>query len=135
MTVLVDTGVLFALFDSRDAWHKRSIRWLREFDGELVVPAAILGEIGHFLERDGDEHSLINLANWLLQSRVTLESLTTQDLRRVALLLSKYPELGFVDASNIALAERLFIETIATTDRRHFTAIRPSHARHFTLVP
>jgi len=34
-----------------------------------------------------------------------------------------------------ALAERLRVKTIATTDRRHFTTIRPRHERAFTLVP
>lgn len=50
----------------------------------------------------------------------------------MTLLMAKYPDLGFVDSSVVAIAERLIIGTIATTDRRH---LRPSHVERFTLVP
>jgi predicted nucleic acid-binding protein len=53
----------------------------------------------------------------------------------MTLLMAKYPDLGFVDSSVVAIAERLIIGTIATTDRWHFTAVRPSHVERFTLVP
>lgn len=43
--------------------------------------------------------------------------------------------LGFLDASLVALAERLDAKDLLTTDRRHFHVIRPQHARHFTLHP
>jgi hypothetical protein len=43
--------------------------------------------------------------------------------------------LGIVDASVVALAERRGIEVIATTDQRHFRAVRPQHVEAFTLVP
>ena len=135
MTAIVDTGVLLSLFDVSDAWHQRSVQWIREAAGELVVPAPILGELAHFLERHGDERTLVGLAEWLLQHRVRVESLLPQDLRRLTVLLPKYPQLGFVDAAMVAIAERLLIDTIATTDRRHFGAIRPGHVERFVLVP
>ncbi len=43
--------------------------------------------------------------------------------------------LDFVDASVVAIAERLEEDTIATLDRRHFSAVRPLHFEAFTLVP
>lgn len=43
--------------------------------------------------------------------------------------------LGFVDASLVALAERLDARELLTTDRRHFSVVRPQHARQFTLLP
>jgi hypothetical protein len=33
------------------------------------------------------------------------------------------------------VAERLKLERIATTDRRHFGRVRPSHREAFVLVP
>ena len=47
---------------------------------------------------------------------------------------SDFP-LGFVDASIIAIAERLESREVLTTDRRHFGAVRPRHARGFQVVP
>ena len=56
---------------------------------------------------------------------------------RVAELVKQYGDfpLGTVDASVIALAERLNITSIATLDIRHFSAVRPRHIGAFTFVP
>ena len=43
--------------------------------------------------------------------------------------------LGFVDATVIALAERLGAPEILTTDRRHFAAVRTERNRQVSLVP
>lgn len=51
----------------------------------------------------------------------TLEPLQDVDLNRAADLMQKYPAIGFVDATVVAVAERLRAETIATTDRRDFS--------------
>jgi predicted nucleic acid-binding protein len=49
--------------------------------------------------------------------------------------LRQHAEIGFVDATLVAIAERLKLTTIATTDRRHFSRIQPAHVRAFTLLP
>jgi predicted nucleic acid-binding protein len=43
--------------------------------------------------------------------------------------------LGAVDASVIAVAERLKLTDVATLDRRHFTVVRPGHAAALNLLP
>lgn len=43
--------------------------------------------------------------------------------------------LGFVDATVAAMAERLRVLSLLTTDRSHFTLIRPRHADGFRLLP
>jgi predicted nucleic acid-binding protein len=40
-----------------------------------------------------------------------------------------------VDATIMAMAERLKIKTILTIDRRDFSLFRPRHCDAFTLVP
>ncbi|MGH3973661.1 MAG: type II toxin-antitoxin system VapC family toxin [Pseudonocardiaceae bacterium] len=61
--------------------------------------------------------------------------LTSRDYARASELVRKYADLplGAVDASVIAIAERLGDLEVATTDRRHFHAVR--EARVFTLYP
>lgn len=61
--------------------------------------------------------------------------LTSSDYARTAGLVRKYADLsiGGVDASVIAVAERLGDVDVATTYRRHFHAVRK--ARGFTLHP
>ena len=43
--------------------------------------------------------------------------------------------LGTVDASVIAVAERLKVKHIATLDRKHFTVVKPAHVEAFELLP
>jgi predicted nucleic acid-binding protein len=49
--------------------------------------------------------------------------------------MSEDDHIGCVDASVVAVAERLKLSTLATTDRRHFQIIRPAHIDRFALVP
>ena len=43
--------------------------------------------------------------------------------------------LGAVDASVIAVAERVGASEVATLDRRHFSVVRPRHVGAFALLP
>ena len=43
--------------------------------------------------------------------------------------------LGAVDASVVAVAERLGATTLDALDRRHFTVVRSRHTTAFALVP
>src|SRR5947207_3027356 len=56
---------------------------------------------------------------------------------RIAELVWTYRSLplGTVDASLITAAERLDITEVAMLDRRHFSVVRPAHARFFGLLP
>ena len=64
-------------------------------------------------------------------------NLELEDYARAIELVEKYADLplDLVDASVVAIAERLEQDTIATLDRRHFSVIRPLHIDAFTLVP
>jgi predicted nucleic acid-binding protein len=67
----------------------------------------------------------------------TLEPLHPADAVRMAELVARYRDLplGTVDASVVAAAERLTVSKIATTDRRHFSIVRPAHTDAFELLP
>ena len=43
--------------------------------------------------------------------------------------------MGYVDASIVAIAERLNVTRIATLDQRHFRMMRPRHVDALTLPP
>lgn len=89
---------------------------------------------------------------WLLEERPDVEAafldsvaagefqpvpITRPDLTRIAELVRIYDDfpLGAVDASVVAVAERLKLARVATLDRRHFPAIRPAHCPALTLLP
>jgi hypothetical protein len=136
-TVLVDTGILYALADKKDEWHGPSVRFASEFTGRLIVPSSVVPEacylIGEYLGPDAEAAFVKALIN----REMALEHFSAHDLVRAADLMRKYKDnnIGFVDASLAAIAERLKICRILTTDRRHFSAIRPRHCKEFILLP
>lgn len=73
----------------------------------------------------------------LAAEELQLIPVNTTDLARMAELVTTYSDLplGAVDASVLALAERLNDLNVATLDRRHFTILRPSRGRSLTLHP
>ena len=73
----------------------------------------------------------------LLTRALVVEQVTKADRERIAEILEGYADnpIGYVDASVIAIAERLGEEMIATLDRRDFAVARPRHVEAFTLLP
>lgn len=135
MPLLVDTGVLYALADKSDAWHARSRAYIEAARDMLLVPATILPEIAYLLrDRLGPaaERAFIRA---VAGAEIAVEQVDRRDWPRVEELMGRYEWLGFVDATVVAIAERLKLSTLATTDRRHFGAVRPAHIERFTLVP
>lgn len=135
--ILVDTGPIVALINDRDNRHNECRTLLERLPGPLLVPATVATEVCMLLERRCGTHAeLAFLADVRLGHFTLVESLSA-DLDRVAELVAKYDNLplGTVDASVIALAERLGISTVVTIDRRDFSAVRPVHVEALTLLP
>jgi uncharacterized protein len=135
MPLLVDTGVLYALADRRDAWHRRVVSYLTTVRQPLLAPVMIVPEVAYLLrERIGvsAEQAFVSA---IVRGEVALEPLTSRDWTRIDALMRTYEFLGLVDASIVAVAERLKLDTLATTDRRHFAIVRPAHVQALTLTP
>jgi len=135
MPVLVDTGVLYAVADRDDAWHKRALAFLENTSELLLVPVTVIPEVTYLLRARLGERAERAFVVSLAAGELGIEPLTGTDLTRCAAIMGSHPDVGFVDASLVAIAERLKVTTIATTDRRHFGQIRPKHCAAFALVP
>jgi predicted nucleic acid-binding protein len=135
MPLLVDTGVLYALADRRDAWHRRVVDYLKESPQLLLAPVTILPEVAYLLRERIGERAERAFASSVARGEIAVEGLSAADLKRLPALMERYPSLGLVDASVAAMAERLRLRTLATTDRRHFSELRLSHVDHLALVP
>lgn len=135
MALLVDTGILYALADRDDAWHRRSRRYLERHRDLLLAPATVLPEVSHLLRARLGAEVERSFVEAVAAGEVAVEALREADYRRTAVLMADYPAIGFVDASLVAIAERLELATLATTDRRHFATLRPRHLERFALVP
>ncbi len=137
MTVIADTGPLYALIDKSDAWHKRVLEWWRKNREPVVVPVFVLPEVCYLLHTRISQQAEAAFVRAITDGEFIIEPLEFDDVTRVEALLRKYSDLdlGLVDASVIATAERLDATEVLTTDRRHFSAVRPQHVGAFRLSP
>ena len=135
MLVVVDTGPLYAVVDEDDGDHARCRAVLEQPEHRLIIPTLVIAEatylIGTRLGPDIEAQFLRSL------TRMHVEGPTPDDWLRIADLVAQYGDfpLGSADASVVALAERLDIETLVTLDDRHFRAVRPRHRKAFRLLP
>jgi predicted nucleic acid-binding protein len=135
--LLVDAGPLYAYVDADDAHHHACLDLLQHHRGPLVVPTLVITEaaylIGTRLGTDAGVRFLGDFAEGLFE----VESVHPKDWLRIAELVARYRDwpLGTADASVVAAAERLGIDSVVTVDRRHFAAIRPRHTAAFQLFP
>lgn len=85
--------------------------------------------------RLGDDAEVRFLGD-LASGNLIPEPVAASDWLRIAELVARYSDLplGTVDASVVAIAERLAITEVATLDRRHFTVVRPTIGP-LTLLP
>ena len=135
MAVLVDTGVLYALADADDRWHDPARAWLEDVSELLIVSVTVLPEVAYLLQTRLGAAAELAFVQSLAAGELDVEDLRRPDLARCGDVMRRYPQIGFVDASIVAIAERLKIGAIATTDRRHFQRVRPRHMKSFTLLP
>jgi predicted nucleic acid-binding protein len=135
--LIVDAGPLYAAAARRDRNHDACVELLATAPRPLIVPVLVVTEVAYLLaDRIGPKAELA-FATSIELGELAIGQLTAPDWLRITSLCSEYAdmELGVVDASVIALAERLQITTVATLDRRHFAAVRPRHVDALTLVP
>jgi uncharacterized protein len=133
----VDAGPLYAYVDADDAHNAASVELLETHPGPLVVPTLVIAEATYLIgTRLGWEAEVRFLGDFAGGSFV-LEPVHVADTIRIAELVARYRDLplGTIDASVVAAAERLTVEEIATTDRRHFSVVRPNHTEAFQLLP
>jgi predicted nucleic acid-binding protein len=108
---------------------------LSQPDWRLVVPALVITEVSFLVERRLGALAEAAFVGSLHENDVRMPPVS--DWLRIAELVQQYADfpLGAVDASIVALAERLNTDILITLDRRHFAAVRPRHCQHFRLLP
>jgi predicted nucleic acid-binding protein len=137
LTVVADTGALYAMIDQSDGWHERVRNWWLEGQHRVVVPVTVLPELAYLLQTRIGSEAEYALVRSVAGGELPIEPVGLEELERAAELMKQYADfpLGMVDSSIVAVAERLDAGDLLTTDRRHFGAIRPRHLPAFTLHP
>lgn len=135
--LLVDTNVFLAAADRRSERHGDCAGLVRAHGRELASTVPVIAETSWLvLDRLGTGAQADFLA-MVVEGRLEAIDLTAADWQRCLDLVGRYTDLrlDLMDASLVAVAERLRLDTIATLNHRDFAVVRPSHAGAFVLVP
>ncbi len=137
MSTLADTNALVALADRSEQGHDSMRRFLRSHRAPLLVPVTVLPEADYLVTRKVGLRAAMAMLQSVAEGAFQLVPLLDADLPRCIEMMRQYADsdIGFVDASIVAIAERLGVRRILTLDRRHFGIIRPRHCDAFTLLP
>jgi uncharacterized protein len=107
--IVVDTGVLLAAVSSTDRHHQSSAQLLAQNAGNLVTPANVIAESAWMIESVVGPTAEAAFVASAANGELGVEGLVADDNRRCAELIDRYADLGLglVDASVVAVAERL----------------------------
>ncbi len=135
MSVLLDTGIVYAYYDRSDRWHQRARALVLGERQGLILPAPVVPEVDHLLGVRLGVRSRLTFYAGIVDGHYLIADLPKASYGRVADLSRRFDDLdlGFVDAAIVALAETLGLSRIATTDRRHFNPLAAAFS--LQLVP
>jgi len=136
MSLIADSGAIYALYDADDAYHHRVKEVIENETGIIFIPVVILAESDYLLREFLGTDAELSFSDDLFSGAYTLESLTMNDFLRCRELTAQYrnPDLGLADTSVMAIAERLNIYRILTVDERDFRAVRPKKRKSFVTT-
>lgn len=125
MSLLLDTGIVYAYYDRTDAWHARARALLKGRERALILPAPVIPEIDHLLGHRFGQASRMVFYSGITDGHYFVADLPRQAYGRVVEINRQFEDLdlGFVDAAVVAIAQALSVRRVATTDRRHFTPL------------
>jgi predicted nucleic acid-binding protein len=136
--IILDTGVLLAAADADDHHHGDAVAFFDTHPGErLVLTTTVATETAWMIEDRLDPATEAAFVSSIAAGDFAVEDMNRDDWRRSAELIATYADLGLglVDASVVAVAERLAITTVATLNHRDFHVVRPAHCDAFELIP
>jgi len=135
--LVLDTGPLLAFLDAADEYHTVCTHLITTTTEPLLVPGPVLVELEYWLSQRLPPAAWETFTADLRARRYLIEVMTTEDYLRAAEIVHSYQDLkiGLVDASVIAVCERLNEPKVATIDRRHFSVVVPNHRTHLDLLP
>jgi uncharacterized protein len=137
MALILDTGPLYASLDRSDQDHAACRALIEAAREPLVIPAPVLVEVDYWIHQRLTPGALVALLADIESGAYVVADLTASDYARVRELCDRYADadIGFVDATVLAIVERLGESKLATLDRRHFGLLRPRHRDSIDLLP
>jgi uncharacterized protein len=134
--LIIDSGFLVALMDSRDFHHQRALPFANSSDEGWITTWPVLTESFHMLATRVHMDCAIGLFDDVTSGVLQVWDLPVTSTKHMQSLLRKYKTLpmDFADASLVLLAEHLGSGRILTTDQRDFGAYRWKNRKPFEDV-
>ena len=135
--ILVDSNVWLDAADRDAHHHEACASLLRNHRARLVTTALVVGEAARLVRFKLGAEAEVAFLHLVIDTAIKVEDLSKVDWVRALALTEGYVDnpLGLVDASIVAIAERLAITDIATMNGRDFYTVSPAHSPAFTLLP
>ena len=129
--VLLDTGVLVALFNRLDARHGAVAAWMQSTQAVLLTVAPVLSETAFFLPA----RLRTALAGLPAQGVIQVHHPDANGYARIAQLFEKYADQDpdWADMELVWLAEATGVTRIATLDVADFSVYRVHGRKRFEL--
>lgn len=137
MSLVADSGAIYALYDADDRHHEACREALAAARGAVIVPSALLCEVDYLLREFLGIDAELDFLHGLEIGAFLMEPFLAEDLARARELIARYRDLdlGLADAAVVATAERLRLRTILTVDERDFRVVRHRDGSAFELWP
>jgi len=136
MQVILDTSIVYSLMDKDDRDHLKTKSFFQKNNDFLyILPSTIIIEICYLIRTRLSPHLEIKFLEEINQN-FNLEPIKDIDILRIVEISKKYDtlDIGYVDASIVAMAERLKLNKILTLDNKHFRALIPKGFDYFDIL-
>ena len=135
VSALVDTGVILALLDRSDEWHRACVEAYNRTPLPLITTEAVLAEVFHLTCRNlRDVRGVWKL---MASGAIHLFSIENDELPQIQALMENYADhpMDFADATLVHLAARESLSVILTVDHDDFETYRIGGRKRFTILP
>ncbi|TGL88229.1 PIN domain-containing protein [Leptospira congkakensis] len=113
---LIDSGPIIALFNSKDKFHKATLKFLKSYRGELISSWPVITEVIYLLSFSVEAQS--DFLEWIERGSIQVIDLSIEDLKYIKNRMRKYSDLpmDLADASLMCISEKQGIERIVSID-------------------
>jgi predicted nucleic acid-binding protein len=135
--LVADTSGILAALNANDGAHERVRETLEREVGRIVVPELVLAEVDYLTLKHLGQAAAESFIEDVLAGGWSREPVLDADLRRALEVIRRHADqqVGLVDASIVATAERLRVTRILTLDRRHFSVFRLWNKKAPSILP
>jgi predicted nucleic acid-binding protein len=133
--MLIDAGPIIALFNKRDAYHTRILKFLENKNYRLWTTWPVVTEACHLLSFS--VAAQINFLEWIKRGGLSVVEIKMEELPNLIDFTKKYQDvpMDLADASLMIVAESLSIDKIISidTDFYIYRDIRKNYLKNIFL--